>query len=497
MNSKHRFLKLITTTTLIFSCITVSALYAGDVSEPVTNGFQPTDINNGFADLVETIQPAVVSISVKSGVIPTSGESKLQNQSPELDQYFKRFFGDNFNSPGTDQMRPNPRNRNGMGSGFIIDPAGLVVTNYHVIKDSQQIDVIMDDGSKVSAQLKGADPKTDLALLQLSKKGNYPFVKFGDSTEADIGDWVVAMGNPFGLGGTTTKGIISARGRNIGMGPLDDFIQIDAAINKGNSGGPLFNMSGEVIGVNSAIYSPNGGSVGIGFAIPSSMAQSIVSQLRVTGKVEHGFIGVNIQAVNEDIADAFGLGESKGALVTQVVENSPAEKAKLQSGDIILKFNDQKIEDMRDLPKIVAMIPSGEQVDVVIWRDSKEKILSLAVGSQDQPELVSSLDLNSEAGKLGLSLQNLDSQTRSKLGLTEDESGVLVSQIEQNSPVANQGLSRGDIIKKIGKDSVVDSTQANKAIEKIRKSEKGSVLMLVQKGDNLRYVAIPLEEQTS
>ncbi len=496
MNTKHTFLKLFTTTALICGCVSVPTLYADGNSEPVTKDFQPADISNGFADLVETIQPAVVGISVKGGVVPTSGKQQFQNQPPEFEQYFKRFFGGNFNLPGNEQMHPAPRNRSGVGSGFIIDATGLVVTNYHVVKDAQEINVVLSDGSTVEAQLKGADPKTDLALLQISENDEYPFVEFGDSSQAEIGDWVVAVGNPFGLGGTTTKGIISARGRNIGMGPLDDFIQIDAPINKGNSGGPLFNMQGEVIGVNSAIYSPNGGSVGIGFAIPSSMAQTIVSQIRENGKVEHGFIGVNIQTVTEDIADAFGLDNTHGALVTQVSEKSPAAEAKLESGDIILRFNDQKIEQMRELPRIVAMVPSGEKVDVVIWRDNKEKTLKLTVGSQNQAQPIASLDLDSEAGKLGMNLQNLDDNTRSKLGLKDNENGVVVSQIEKDSQVADQGISQGDIIKKVGKEEVSAPAEVNAAIKKARKSDKSSVLILVQKGDNLRYVAIPLEEQT-
>ena len=497
MKLKLKYSKLITTTALICTCINLPILYAETNSEPVTNGFENTDISNGFADLVEVIQPAVVSISVKNSLIPATGNSDFGKQSPDIENYLKRYFGGEFGSPGRNQMQPTPPSVNAVGSGFIIDPAGLVVTNHHVIKNASQIEVVMNDGKTVSAELKGADPKSDLALLQITVDGSYPFVNFGDSTAAQIGDWVVAVGNPFGLGGTTTKGIISARGRDIGSGPLDDFIQIDAPINRGNSGGPLFNMAGEVIGVNSAIFSPNGGSVGIGFAIPSSIAQNVIGQIRDTGVVERGFLGVNIQKVSKEIAEGFGLADARGALITQIVENSPAEQAKLKSGDIILNFNNQEIENVRDLPKIVAMLPSGEKVDVVIWRDNQEKTISLAVGKYNEPQKLASLDPNTEVGKLGLTLQDLDDNTRSKLGLNQEEDGVLVSKIEQDSPAANHGLSSGDIIKKIGTDDVTDLAQVETAIQDIRKNENETVLMLVQKGKNLTYIAVPLEEQNS
>ena len=434
MKSKLQFIKLITTTAFICSCVNLSSVYADTSLEPVTNGFEKTNIGGGFADLVEVIQPAVVSISVKGSVIPAAGNSDMGKQPPEIEKYLKRYFGGEFGSPGSNQMQPPSRNANAVGSGFIIDPAGLVVTNHHVIKNATEIEVVMNDGTAVSATLKGTDPKTDLALLQINVDGPFPFVNFGDSAASQIGDWVVAVGNPFGLGGTTTKGIISARGRDIGSGPLDDFIQIDAPINRGNSGGPLFNMAGEVIGVNSAIFSPNGGSVGIGFAIPSSIAENVIGQIRDTGTVERGFLGVNIQKVSKEIAQGFGLADAKGALITQVVENSPAQEAQLKSGDIILNFNDQEIKNVRDLPKIVAMMPSGEKVDVVIWRDNQEKTISLAVGKHDEPKSVASVDLNSEAGKLGLTLQNLNDDTRLKLGLNETDDGVLVAKIEEDSP---------------------------------------------------------------
>ena len=499
MKYKFQFTKLFTTTVLICGCINLPNLnlYAQTSLEPVNSGFEKTNISGGFSDLVEVIQPAVVSISVKGSVIPAAGNSGQGKQSPEIEKYLKRYFGGEFGAPGSNQMQPAPRNINAVGSGFIIDPTGLVVTNHHVIKNATEIEVITNDGTTLSATLKGADPKTDLALLQINVDGPFPFVNFGDSTASQIGDWVVAVGNPFGLGGTTTKGIISARGRDIGSGPLDDFIQIDAPINRGNSGGPLFNMAGEVIGVNSAIFSPNGGSVGIGFAIPSSIAENVIGQIRDTGIVERGFLGVNIQKVSKEIAQGFGLSDARGALITQVVENSPAQHAQLKSGDIILNFNDQEIKSVRDLTKLVAMMPSGEKADVVIWRDNQEKTISLAVGKNQETESVASLDVNSEAGKLGLTLQNLDDEIRSKLGLKKADDGVLVANIKQDSPAASLGVASGDIIKKIGPDDIKNLSEVDKAIQNIRENESDTVLMLVQKGDNLRYVAVPFEEQNS
>ena len=497
MKLKTNFIKLVTTTALVCTCINLPVLHADAPLEPVTSGFEKTTIHDGFADLVEVIQPAVVSISVKSSVIPATGKSELGNQPEEPEKHFKRFFGENFGLPGSEKMQPVPRNANAVGSGFIIDPSGLVVTNHHVIQNASKIEVVLNDGTSVTAELKGTDPKTDLALLQITQDGPYPFVAFGDSGASQIGDWVVAVGNPFGLGGTTTKGIISARGRDIGSGPLDDFIQIDAPINRGNSGGPLFNMSGEVIGVNSAIFSPNGGSVGIGFAIPSAIAENVIGQIRDTGSVERGYLGVNIQKVSKEIADGFGLPDARGALITDVVEDSPAYKARLQSGDIILNFNDQQINNVRDLPKLVAMMPSGEKVDVVIWRENQAKTIRLSVGKQNEVQTVAALEVDSEAGKLGMTLQNLDKNSRSQLGLNEADDGVLVTNIEQDSPAAEQGLTSGDVIKKIGSDEVSDLKQVENAIQDIRNEQFDSVLMLVQRGDNSRYIAIPFEAQNS
>ena len=335
-------------------CLVGSAVpaLAGADNGHVAADLPEVNIVNGFADLVEAVKPAVVNISVTGTVSSSRRGQGFRDQSPELEEFFKRFFGDQFEMPDEDS-RPFERKTTAVGSGFVIDPNGLVVTNNHVIEDADEIEVVFDDGTRVPATLKGTDSKTDLALLEIKGDNPFPYVVFGDSEKARVGDWVVAIGNPFGLGGTTTKGIISARGRDIRSGPLDDFIQIDAPINRGNSGGPLFNMAGEVIGINSAIFSPNGGSVGIGFAIPAAMASNVINQLKDTGTVQRGYLGVQIQSVSDDIADSLGLDKARGALVTQVIEGSPAEEAGFEAGDVILEFDHKDIPRMRELPKVV------------------------------------------------------------------------------------------------------------------------------------------------
>lgn len=461
---------------------------AGHVAE----GLPETNIADGFADLVEAVKPAVVNISV-TGTVSSSGVPGFRGQSPELEEFFKRFFGDQFKLPDGDPDRPFERKTTAVGSGFVIDPEGLVVTNNHVIEDADEIEVVFDDGTRIPAKLKGTDAKTDLALLEIEGDNTFPFVKFGDSEAARVGDWVVAIGNPFGLGGTTTKGIISARGRDIRSGPLDDFIQIDAPINRGNSGGPLFNMRGEVIGVNSAIYSPNGGSVGIGFAIPSSMVSNVISQLRDTGTVQRGYLGVQIQSVSDEIADSLGLDKARGALVTQVIENSPAEKAGVEAGDIILRFDDKDIPRMRELPKIVALTETNKEVDVVVWRNEAEKTIRVSVGGNADITTASVESEITEAGKLGVSLSALNEDNRDKYGIPEEASGVVITSVKQDSPAAERGLSRGELIKKVGNEEVTEPEQVNAAITEAMEKNKKSILLLVEREARVRYVVIPLE----
>jgi len=469
------------TSILVLTALGAQSLHANNAVGPVSQDLVETNINDGFSQLVKATRPAVVNIVVKSKqpIVPSSF-----NGQPDAQEFMKRFFGDQYQMKpqGKRQEMPQRQSR-GVGSGFIIDASGYVVTNHHVIKGATEIQIVLSDGTELEAELKGADPKTDLALLKIKQGSNYPYVKFGDSAAADVGDWVMAMGNPFGLGGTTTKGIISARGRSIGAGPLDDFIQIDAPINRGNSGGPLFNMKGEVIGVNSAIYSPNGGSVGIGFEIPASMAEHVIGQIKDTGSVQRGMIGVNIQKVDDDIAASLGLDDATGVLVARVVDDSPAAAAKIQSGDIILTFDGKVVDKMRDLPKMVAKTNIGKTVDITVWRDEAVKTLSITIGKSPDSTVTSSLEGKSSTEKLGLKLSK---STDGK------QSGILVAGIQPDSIAAEQGLSEGDVIKKIGKLTVSKPADLALAIDKATKQKRRSVLLFVQKDDQSRYIALPI-----
>jgi len=475
---------------LTFSASLFVPVYAQ--SGHVAENLPQANIANGFADLVEAVKPAVVNISV-TGSVTTPGGNGFRGQNPELEEFFKRFFGDQFNAPDGDQ-KPYQRKTTAVGSGFVIDPSGLVVTNNHVIDGADEIEVVFDDGTRIPAELKGTDTKTDLALLEIKGDGEFPFVVFGDAEAARVGDWVVAIGNPFGLGGTTTKGIISARGRDIRSGPLDDFIQIDAPINRGNSGGPLFNTRGEVIGINSAIFSPNGGSVGIGFAIPSTLAENVINQLRDTGTVQRGYLGVQIQTVSEEIGESLGLDKARGALVSEVIDESPAKEAGIEAGDIILEFDGKEIARMRDLPKVVALTETDKEVDVVVWRDEKEKTLRVSVGGNADIKTVSVSDESSEAAKLGMRLATLDAESRQQLKLEDDATGVLITAVKPDGPAAERGVSRGELIKKVGNEAVNEPADVDRLIAAAREDEKTSVLLLVEREGRVRYVVIPFEK---
>ena len=459
------------------------------------------NVNDGFAELVKAVKPAVVNISVTGRVKSPGSVPGFNGGLPQLEEFMKRFFGDipdlpQFNrpnkGPNNGGAQPYERKTTAVGSGFVIDSDGLVVTNHHVIEHADEIEVVFDDGSRIPATLQGTDPKTDLALLKIDVDRPLPYVVFGDSDEARVGDWVVAIGNPFGLGGTTTSGIISARGRDIQSGPLDDFIQIDASINRGNSGGPLFNTKGEVIGVNSAIYSPNGGSVGIGFAIPSSMADNVIVQLSENGSVQRGYLGVHIQALNQEIAENLGLEDSSGALVTQVVENSPAEEAGVEPGDVILTFDGKTLSKMRDLPKFVALTDKGKQVDMQVWRNDELRTLNVLVGGSEQPQLAESSPSSESGSQLGLQLAELNVENARKYGLDENAVGVIIVDVDPQSSAAQKGLRPGDVIKRIGKKDVASPDEAVDAIEDTKQSEK-SVLFLVERNNQARFVVVPVK----
>ena len=479
--------------------VAIAAITAGVIGmatySPVMAKTAPANANltrverTGFADLIEAVSPAVVAVSVKGSASAqqfSMPEFQLPPGSP-FEDFFDRFF------KHREQGSNKPRRYNAQGSGFIVDPAGVVVTNHHVVKGAEQITVITGEGDEYSAKLKGYDAKTDLAVLEIDTEVELPYVAFGDSGSARVGDWVLAIGNPFGLGGSATSGIISARGRDINAGPLDDFLQIDAPINRGNSGGPLFNASGDVIGVNTAIFSPNGGNVGIGFAIPSSMASSIVDQLMDKGHVERGWLGVQIQHMSDDLAESLGLDEPKGALVSSVVDDSPAQKAGLEAGDVILSFDGKEVGEMRDLPRIVADTPSGSNAQLGVWRDGKTRDMEVRVGEsqREKPAEIGSRGDDSR-GKLGLALAELNDENRARYRLNDVSDGVLVVSVAPDSPAAEKGIRAGDVIKKVGSSDVVEPDQVVAEVRKAVDDERKSVLLLVERDGADRFIAVTI-----
>jgi serine protease Do len=383
-----------------------------------------------------------------------------------------------------------------LGSGFIIDPSGYVVTNNHVVGKADKIDVTLTDGRKFDAKLIGRDEKTDLALLKINTEKPLPFVNFGDSNVSRVGDWVLAVGNPFGLGGTVTAGIVSARGRDIHSGPYDDFLQIDAAINRGNSGGPTFNVDGDVVGVNTAIYSPNGGSVGIGFAIPSSIAKPVIAELREHGKVDRGWLGVQIQEVTPEIASSLGLKAVNGALVAAVTPDSPAAKAGLKQGDVITGINGHPVERLKDLTLGVANQQAGSKVSLDVWRGGKTENLQASIAQMPkdiaQASNESSSDTRGQTGQLGLALAPLTPETRDRFNLDEDTKGVLVTAVRRGSAAADIGLRPGDVVAKVNQTDVTAPRQLIHQIEVARKDGRDAVLLLVVRGDEQRFVALPV-----
>ena len=456
-----------------------------------------------FADLAEKLLPAVVNISTTqthevSGK-PGPEMPQLPPGSP-FEDFFKEFF---------DRNRPEgaPRRATSLGSGFIIDSSGLVVTNNHVIADADEIKVILQDGTRLDAQVKGRDTKTDLALLQVKSNKPLPTVAWGDSDKVRVGDWVVAIGNPFGLGGSVTAGILSARQRDINAGPYDDFLQTDASINRGNSGGPLFNMNGEVIGINTAIISPQGGSVGIGFSIPSSMASAVIGQLKEFGRTKRGWLGVRIQSVDDEIAESVGLGAPRGALVVNVTEDGPAAKSGIQARDIIVTFDGKEVNAMRKLPRIVAETAVGKTVPVTVWRNGKEMSFKVKLGELEVAEQTEQASATTGPGKggaetnkpgtastLGLTLSTINGDLRKRLDLTDDTDGVLITNVANDSAAAEKGIRPGDVVVEAGQDKVNRPEQIKAKVDEARKAGRKSLLLLVKRKDDLRFIALRIDQ---
>ena len=443
----------------------------------------------GFADIVERVKPAVIQVRVEVPGAQTSGMGGVDSESlpPGLREFFKRFGQQGMPQQGGPNARGHGR-ITGQGSGFFISADGYAVTNNHVVDKAESVQVTTDDGKIHKAKVIGTDPRTDLALIKVEGGGDFPYVKLSDGVPR-IGDWVLAVGNPFGLGGTVTAGIVSARGRDIGASAYDDFIQIDAPVNKGNSGGPTFDTEGNVIGVNTAIYSPSGGSVGIAFAIPADTVKSVVKQLRDHGSVTRGWIGVQIQPVTPDIADGLGMKEARGALVSQPQDNSPAAKAGIQAGDVITNVNGEDVKDARDLAKKIGMMVPRTSVRLAVLRDGKEKNVTVTLGEmpalQKQAKNDSDDSGSAEVGKLGLTLAPAD-RTGS------NDSGVVVTGVDPSSVAADHGFSTGDVILEVSGKQVSTPADVRKELNTARNGKKRAVLMRVKSGDNTKFVALPI-----
>lgn len=448
-----------------------------------------------FADLAEKLSPAVVNISTTQRVKLTGRD--FMPQFPPGSP-FEDFFRDYF-----DQQRRNGRTRRvtSLGSGFVVDPKGIVVTNNHVIADADEITVRFANGKEYKAEILGRDSRTDVAVLKIETDEDLPYVEFGDSDSIRVGDWVLTIGNPFGLGGTVTAGIVSARNRNINAGPYDDFIQTDAPINRGNSGGPMFNMEGKVIGINTAILSPSGGSVGIGFAVPAALAQPIVAQLMEFGETRRGWLGVQIQTVTDEIADSLELDKARGALVSIVTVDGPADQAGILQSDIILKFDGKDVDAMRGLPRIVAETAVGKEVEVEIWRKGEVRKVAVTVGRLETADLDGDGESGKEPGEepsdeevLGLTLSGLNDMSRQRYDVPEDAAGVLITRVDPDSPAAGKGIRRGDIIVEVAQEEVSSPQDVVERIAAVRESGKKNVLLLLQRGNNKLFVGVRIGE---
>ena len=443
-----------------------------------------------FAELSARLLPMVVNIATTQTLKPLANQPGLPNVPPgsPLADLFKDFLG---------PARNLPRRVTSLGSGFIIDPSGYVVTNNHVIENSDQISVTLNDGTNLPAKLIGRDDKTDLALLKVTTKRALPFAKFADSDTAHIGDWVIAIGNPFGLGSTVTAGIVSARNRDIEAGPYDDFIQTDAPINRGNSGGPLFDMDGNVVGVNSAIYSPSGGSVGIAFSIPANIAREVIAQLRQFGQARRGWIGVRVQQVTDDLVAGLGLPNSAGALIAEVSPDGPAAKGGVRNGDFITTFDGKRIGDSRALSRIVADAPINKTVSVDLIRKGKKMSVKLTVLKLNEkptapPPRVASATPPPKVSMLGLSLSELDANGRSEFRISNNVQGVLVVDVAADSPAADKNIRAGDVIVQVQGVPVKTPNDVTSRIAADRKAGKKVELLLVNRGGEVTYVAVKL-----
>jgi serine protease Do len=475
-------------------------IFSSPAHAQVNNEVSKVEKPIGFADIVERVKPSVISVKVNINEKVAKDDSGNNDDSPfqpgsPMERFFRRFGGPDGLPPG---MRGMPKGRGvvtGQGSGFFISADGYAVTNNHVVDGADKVEVTTDDGKIFKAKVIGTDARTDLALIKVEGGSNFPFAKLSDG-KPRIGDWVLAVGNPFGLGGTVTAGIVSARGRDIGNGPYDDFIQIDAPVNKGNSGGPAFDTSGEVMGVNTAIYSPSGGSVGIAFSIPASTVKSVIAQLKDKGSVSRGWIGVQIQPVTPDIADSLGLKKAEGALVAEPQANGPAAKAGIESGDVITRVNGEAVKDARELARTIGGFAPGTAVKLDVVHKGQDKTVDLTLGQlPNTVEAKADTDDNSDKGsvtrgtdvpKLGLTV----APANSVAGAGKD--GVVVTEVDPNSAAADRGFKEGDVILEVAGKSVASAGDVRDAVNAARTDNKNSVLMRIKSGGSSRFVAVPL-----
>jgi serine protease Do len=457
---------------------------------------------DAIAEVAEKVIDAVVNISTSQTVDSRIGNMPRLPPGSPMEEFFDEFFK-NRRGQGDGQGR-TPRRVNSLGSGFIIDPDGLVVTNNHVISEADEITVVLNDGTKLKAELVGKDTKSDLALLRVKPTVQLKSVKFGDSDKLRLGEWVVAIGNPFSLGGTVTAGIVSARNRDINSGPYDNYIQTDAAINRGNSGGPLFNLEGEVVGVNTAIISPSGGSIGIGFAVPSKNALAIIDQLRQFGETRRGWLGVRIQQVTEDIAESLNIKPARGALIAGVDDKGPAKPAGIEPGDVVIKFDGQDIREMRDLPRIVADTPVGKEVEVIVIRKGKQEVRSVKLGRLEDGEKLAAAAKKDAAPEersvvkktLGLELSSLSDELRKKYKIRDSIKGVVVTGVDANvaSAAPDKRLAAGDVIVEVQYENVGNPTDLQARLDRLKADGKKVAVLLVSNPDgDTRFVALSLQ----
>ena len=457
---------------------------------------------DSIADVAEKVIDAVVNISTSQKVEARNSPMPQLPNDPQLDELFRDFFNRR-GAPGDPQNRErSPRRVNSLGSGFIIDPSGIVVTNNHVISEADEITVILNDGTRLKAELIGKDQKTDLALLRVKPDKPLKAVKFGESEKLRLGEWVIAIGNPFSLGGSVTAGIVSARNRDINSGPYDNYIQTDASINRGNSGGPLFNLDGEVVGINTAIISPSGGSIGIGFAVPAKTAVPVIDKLRQFGETRRGWLGVRIQQVTDEIAESLNIKPPRGALVAGVDDKGPAKPSGIEPGDVIVKFDGKEIKEMRDLPRVVADTPVGKQTPVVVIRKGKEETKTVTLGRLEDGEKVAAAepknggvpDQNVVKKTLGIELANMSGDLRKRYNIKDTVNGVVITAIDASSPAADKRLSPGDVIIEIAQEAVANTDDFQAKVDKLKKDGRRSALLLIAGADGeLRFVALSLQ----